>query len=72
MTITEADRRRHAIRVFARKYKGQPLQPHVLQREVWCATGLAPSKATIRRDMKAIIDAHPHAYGLRRGALQFG
>jgi hypothetical protein len=66
---TDLIRRRHAIRAFANKFSGQPLQPHVIQREVWLHSGLHASEATIKRDIRAIIDSCPSLYSLHRGAL---
>lgn len=66
---SELTLRRRAIRIFALRFKGQPLQPHVLQREVWLHSGLRASEAMIKRDIRAIIDAQPDLYSLRRGAL---
>lgn len=67
---TELEIRRSTIRKLAACLSAnQPLQPHYLQHLVWINAGLVASEATIRRDIRAIVDAMPERFSVRRGAL---
>jgi hypothetical protein len=65
--------RRAAIRRYARRMQpDQPLRDHALIREIWAACGIHTTAATVRKDMRAIIDRDPQLYYLRSGALYRG
>ncbi|MDX5979611.1 hypothetical protein [Vreelandella alkaliphila] len=65
-----ADRRRASIKRIAAQRKGQPLRAHVLKRHIFIETGIKTTDATVKRDMRILIDAKPSMYYLHRcGAL---
>jgi len=62
--------RRKAIRtIAARLFCDQPLSAQYLQREVFTETGHHASLSTIANDMRAIADASPEKYSIRRNCL---